>query len=263
MRWLSTSKPSLVQDMNSPATHPDQQFPTTRWSHVVLAKQDADEAKQALNELCRKYWRPIYAFVRHRGSNPHDAEDLTQAYFARLLERGYIHRADQAKGRFRAFLIHDLKFFIANEAVRARAKKRGGDVSFIPLDTTWAESVSDPPASDSQNAEAYFDRQWALETVRLAQESVAEEYTTQGKGSVFSALQSGLVSPPNGEVYERWQRDLGMTEGALKVALHRLRDRFRKALEDQILETVSTPEDLKSEMAHLRRALSRAQAEAT
>ena len=121
--------------------------------------------------------------------------------------------------------------------------------------------MSDPPASSSQNAEAYFDRQWALETVRLARKSVSEEYQAQGKSVVFAALQSGLVSPPNGEVYERWQRELGMTEGALKVALHRLRERFRKALEEQILETVSTPEDLKSEMAHLRRALSRAQAE--
>ena len=247
------------KNMNSPATQPDNQFPTTRWSHVVLAKKGADEARSALNELCRKYWRPIYAFIRHRGSNPHDAEDLTQAYFAKLLERGYIHRADQTKGRFRAFLIHDLKFFIANEAARARAQKRGGEISFMPLDTAWAESVIEP-ALGAQNSEAYFDRQWALETVRLAKESIAHEYQSQGKTTLFTALQTGLVTPPNREVYEKWQIDLGMTEGALKVALHRLRDRFRKALEDQILETVSTAADLKSEMAHLRRALSRAHA---
>ncbi|MFZ4593944.1 MAG: RNA polymerase sigma factor [Verrucomicrobiaceae bacterium] len=244
--------------MSSPASSHDHVFPHTRWSLVVIAKGNHSEARTALDGLCRIYWRPIYAFARHKGLSAHDAEDVTQAFFADLLERGYIQNADQGKGRFRAFLIHDLKFFLSNEAMKGRALKRGGEVKFVPIDTAWAEShqeIADPAFSD---ADAYFDRQWALETVRLARERVGADYKSQGKEAVFIALQSGLVHPPDAAVYDRWQQQLGMNVGALRVALHRLRDRFKAALEEQVLETVSSKEDLEAELRHLRHALGKA-----
>lgn len=235
-------------------------FPTTRWSQVLIAKQDHSAAHSALNELCRKYWRPIYAFARHRGCSPHDAEDVTQAYFSRLLERDYMQQADQGRGRFRAFLVHDFKFFLSNHQGRERADKRGGKVAFIALDGAWAESRFEPVDPSHVDAAAYFDRQWALEIVRHARLEVAAEYKEQGKEVLFETLQSGLINSPDAALYEAWERKLDMTTSALKTALHRLRARFRSALEAQILETVANEADLKDEMRHLRQALAQSQA---
>lgn len=221
-----------------------------------MAGQDHSATNLALNELCRKYWWPIYAFARHRGYAPHDAEDITQAYFVRLLERGYLQRADQERGRFRAFLIHDFKYFLSNHQGKARSEKRGGHASFIPLDMAWAESRHEPEDYRNGDAEAYFDRQWALEIVRHAKDDVGADYDEQGKKALFEVLQSGLVSSPDVAIYAAWERKLGMTTNALKTALSRLRDRFRAALEAQILETVVNEDDLKAEMRHLRQALS-------
>ncbi len=231
-------------------------FPTTRWSHVLRASGNRTAASTALNELCGRYWRPIYAFVRRRGHAPHDAEDLTQAYFAGFLERGYLDRADQARGRFRAFLIHDLKYFLSNEQVKHGAAKRGGDVFFVPVDKAMAETMLDAGSLGDGNADAYFDREWALEIVRHARDDLAASFQAQGKAALFSVLQRGLVEPPTEEVYEAWSRETGMTPGALKVALHRLRGSFRTALESQVRETVADEADLRPEMQHLRRALS-------
>ena len=222
----------------------------------MVAGQDHSSANLALNDLCRKYWRPIYAFARHRGCAPHDAEDVTQGYFAKLLERDYIQRANQERGRFRAFLVHDFKFFLLNHQGKARAEKRGGNASFIALDVAWAESRHEPVDPAAVDAEVYFDRQWALEIVRHAKTDVAADYDEQGKKALFDALQSGLVSTPDAATYAAWEQKLGMNTNALKTALSRLRDRFRAALEAQILETVANEEDLKAEMRHLRRALS-------
>jgi len=232
-------------------------FPTTGWSHVMLAGKNSQKARSALNELCKKYWRPIYAFARHRGASPHDAEDLTQGYFADLLDRGYIEHADQTKGRFRTFLIHDFKFYLSRVTSKAGAKKRGGGVLFIPIDAAWAESRHETGTSQP-DSDHYYDRQWALDTVNLARERLAKDYADQGKHQLFGLLQSGLVTPPDAVVYERWQQETGMSSGALKVALHRLRERFREALEHQVMQTVVTPEELKLEMAHLLRALAKA-----
>ena len=234
-------------------------FPTTRWSQVMVAGQDHSAANLALNDLCRKYWRPIYAFARHRGLAPHDAEDITQGYFARLLERDYIQRANQERGRFRAFLIHDFKFFLSNQHGRQQAEKRGGQASFIALDVAWAESRHEPVDPANVDANAYFDRQWALEIVRHAKAEVAADYQEQGKQTLFDALQSGLVSSPDAATYAAWERKLGMSANALKTALSRLRERFRAALEAQILETVAGEDELKAEMRHLRQALSQSQ----
>lgn len=222
----------------------------------MVAGQDHSEANVALNDLCRKYWRPIYAFARHRGCLPHDAEDITQGYFARLVARDYIQRANQERGRFRAFLIHDFKFFLSNHQGRQQAEKRGGQASFIALDVAWAESRHEPVAPANMDADAYFDRQWALEIVRHAKNEVAADYDEQSKKELFDTLQKGLVSSPDAATYAAWEQKLGMTASALKTALSRLRERFRAALESQILETVASEADLKAEMRHLRLALS-------
>lgn len=235
-------------------------FPTTRWSHVILARAGGEEAAVMLNDLCGRYWRPIYAFARHRGLSSHDAEDMTQSYFARLLGEGrVIDRADRSKGRFRAFLIQDFKFFLANQVSKGNTQKRGGGVSVISMDTAWAEERLGLIEAADADAEAYFDRQWALETIRQAREQVAQDYARQNKQALFAVLQAGLLHPPNAAKYEQWQQELGMSVGALKVALSRLRERFRKTLETQIRETVTTPEELKEEMRHLRQVLSRTQ----
>lgn len=245
--------------MNPRSTLHASSFPTTRWSQVIVAGQDHSTAHSALDDLCHKYWRPIYAFARHRGCTPHDAEDITQAYFARLLERDYIQQASQERGRFRAFLIHDFKFFLSNHRVRENAAKRGGSASIIPLDVAWAESRLEPIVHTHLDADAYFDRQWALEIVRHAKEEVAADYSAQGKKELFTLLQTGLTSSPDAAIYAAWEQKLDMTASALKTALSRLRDRFRAALEAQILETVANEDDLKAEMRHLRQALSQSQ----
>ncbi len=220
-----------------------------------MAREDNSAAHSALNELCRNYWRPIYSFARYRGNTPHDAEDLTQAYFAGLLVRGHIQRADQALGRFRAFLIHDFKFFLSRQHVKQNAAKRGGKVQFFPLDLAWAESLHEVADTSGVDSDAYFDRQWALEVVRHARAAVAKDYQAQGRQALFDSLQFGLVSTPADAEYKKWECELGMNKGALKVALHRLRERFRGALEAQILETVASEAELKLEMHHLRCAL--------
>ena len=231
-------------------------FPTTGWSHVRLAGGDSAKARAALNELCRKYWRPLYAFIRHSGLSPHDAEDLAQAYFGDLLDRGYIERADQAKGRFRTFLIHDLKYFMSNELARARAKKRGGGVVFIPIDAHVAEArQAEYGIAPNAEPDAFFDRQWALQIVENAREMLRAEHEAAGKGELFRLLQLGLVRTMSAADYEQWAARAGMTPGALKVALHRLRGRFRRALEEQVRQTVATEQDFDEEMRHLRRAL--------
>ena len=245
--------------MNADSHFVDPHFPTTQWSHVILAQGEHSRAHQALDHLCRKYWRPIYAFARHRGLSPHDAEDVTQAYFRHLLKRGYIHEADPQRGRFRAFLIHDLKYFLSNQRARARALKRGGGVVIIPMDTAFVEARLGPLDPARAEADEWFDRQWALEVVRQAQSRVAQDYAALEKGKLFTVLQGGLVTPPDAAQYALWQEELGMSPGALKVALHRLRARFREAMQQLVRETVATEDDVKAEMDHLRRALSRSQ----
>lgn len=232
-------------------------FPTTRWSQVLVSHGDHTEARAALNDLCQKYWRPIYALARHRGLSPHDAEDITQAYFAALVERGYLRQARHERGRFRAFLIHDFKFHLANHQTRDSAQKRGGQLTFIQLDVAWAEARQEPADPAQIDADAYFDRQWALETVRHAKAEVAADYADQGKSALFDQLQRGLVTTPDAAMYAEWATKLDMTPNALKTALSRLRDRFRTALESQILQTVSDENELREEMRHLRAVLSK------
>lgn len=230
-------------------------FPTTQWSQVAVAFRDGDVACSALDSLCQRYWRPVYSFIRHSGRSSHDAEDITQAFFAQIIESGYIQKADREKGRFRTFLIVHLKYFLSNDRRKELAQKRGGGAVHLPIDVEWAESKLEWKDARQADPDAYFDRQWALEVVRHARAEVSEQYAAKGKSALFEALKAGLAKTPDAAQYAKWERELEMSPGNLRVALHRLRDRFREAIEGQILDTISEEADFKEEMRYLRRAL--------
>ena len=236
------------------------QFATTHWSLVLSAKPDeADQtrAREALEKLCRAYWYPLYAFVRSRGYSAVDAQDLTQAFFTRILEAGGFPSADREKGRFRSYLLGAMKHFLTNEWHRARTQKRGGRVRFIEWDALDPEPRYKGGASKSlDDPEHLFDREWALETVAAALHSLRKEMTAAGRSEQFDALKGCLTGeddPPRAEIAAQ----LGMSDGAVKVAIHRLRRRYRELLRAAIAETVGSEEELDDELRYLVEVLRR------
>jgi RNA polymerase sigma factor (sigma-70 family) len=237
----STAAPSL------PASNA--WFVTTRWS-VVLAARDKEspQASKALETLCTTYWYPLYAFVRRQGRSPEDAQDITQEFFARLLEKDQLRPVAQEKGKFRTFLLVALRRFMANELDRAHAQKRGGGVAAIPFDTELAESRY---ATDSsvETAERIFDRRWALALLEQTLARVREEYAEVGKLHVFHELK-GFLTAEEREYREAAAR-LQMGEGALRVAVHRLRKRYREIFREEIAHTVSSTDEIDGEVRYL------------
>lgn len=231
------------------------EFHTTRWSLVLAAQRrtDTTEARDALASLCRDYWYPLYAFVRRRGFSAHDAQDLTQGFFADLLGR-HTTLADPAKGKFRSYLLGALKHYLANEFHRQQAEKRGGDQHPVSWDAIEAESRYALEPSDQLDADLVYDRRWALEILSRAMEKLRAEYEDKGDAGQFDALKGCLSGVEEGVRAELAER-LGMTGGALKVAIHRLRQRFRDALRAEIGQTVDHIADIDSEMKHLVRVL--------
>jgi len=229
------------------------QFTTTHWSIVDAARlDDANRtlARDALGELCRTYWYPLYAFVRSRGYSAVDAQDLTQAFFARIIEtRGFIS-ADRERGRFRSYLLGAMKHFLANERHRAQTRKRGGRVQIIEWDALDAKGRYTGTAKQPDNPELLFDREWALQTVAGALQTLREEMTQAGKGEQFDALKGTLTGQEESS-QEQIAARLGMSAGAVKVAVHRLRQRYRELLRAAIAETVSNEEDLNDEIQYL------------
>ncbi len=234
-------------------------FATTHWSLVGAAKLDEasqTRAREALEELCRAYWYPLYAFVRSRGYSADDAQDLTQAFFARIVEAGGFAAADRERGRFRSYLLGAMKHFLANEWHRAQTQKRGGQVQFIEWDALDPEARYAGASRQSDDPEQLFDREWALEITTGALQALRAEMELTGKGELFDALKGSLTGEdesPRAEVAERLQ----MSEGALKVAVHRLRQRYRKLLRATIAETVSDEANLDDEMRYLVTVLRR------
>lgn len=244
--------------MKDPPTPGPLEFATTHWSLVVAAKSDEASqtlARKALAGLCRAYWYPLYAFVRNRGYSSSDAQDLTQSFFARLIEKGGLASADPELGRFRSYLLGAMKHFLANEWHRARAQKRGGGATIVELDALDPEARYALEPARSTDLDAGFDRQWAQESLARALEKLQAELETSGKGELFEALKGSLTGeePPRGETAAR----LGMSEGAVKVAVHRLRKRYRELLRSEIAETVSDRSDVDDEMRHLLAVLRR------
>jgi RNA polymerase sigma factor (sigma-70 family) len=234
-------------------------FTTTHWSLVDAARPDAvsqTRARAALEELCRAYWYPLYAFVRGRGYSADDAQDLTQAFLARIIETGGLAAADRARGRFRSYLLGALKHFLANEWHRAQTQKRGGRVKFIEWDALDPEARYAENATTSDDSEYAFDRAWALETIATALQTLRDEMALAGKGEQFEWLKGSLTGReelPRDRIAAR----LEMSAGAVKVAVHRLRQRYRMLLRAAIAETVSNEADLDEEMHYLVAVLRR------
>ena len=235
------------------------QFAATRWTLVLTAARGTatTQATRALEDLCSTYWYPLYAFVRRSGCDRHAAEDLTQEFFARLLAKHYLAEVDRTKGKFRSFLLASLKHFMANEWDKGRAQKRGGGAqNFTSLDAKFAETRYAREPADPQTAEKAFDRNWALTLLDAVLRRVREDYAAEDKTGLFEELKTTLTGEKGGPPYAEIAARLGMSEGAVKVAVHRLRHRYRDALRAEIAETVDSPEEVDDELRQLFAALS-------
>jgi RNA polymerase sigma factor (sigma-70 family) len=232
-------------------------FATTRWSLVLAAGERTDaRSAEALASLCDLYWYPVYAFIRRQGYRAEDGADLTQAFFTRVLEKGYFHDADPARGRFRAFLCVAIRHFLSNERDRERTLKRGGRRPPISLDVETAEGRYQLEPRDNLTPEKLFDRRWALMLLDRVLARVAEEQKAAGKADLFDRLKGCLTADAADAPYAEIGKTLGMSEGAVKVAAHRLRRRFRDALVEEIAHTVLDPADVAAEIKHLLSAVS-------
>jgi len=235
------------------ATPKGQVFNTTHWSVVLEAgHSSAPGAQDALEKLCRTYWHPIYAFVRHQGNTPDSASDLTQEFFARFLEKKHIKLADPARGRFRSFLIASLKAFLINEWQKAQTEKRGGGCSVVSLDELAAAEVrlTALPADPSATPDQVYEKQWALTLLDQVLSELRAEYTKSGKIEQFDALKDHLWGEGSASQAEIATR-LGNTQNAVGVSLHRLRRRFGEVLREFIAQTVSDPAEIDAELRHL------------
>lgn len=232
------------------------QFPTTRWSRVIQAGDpDAPLARESLAELCGAYWYPLYAYIRRRGYGPEPARDLTQDFFARALEKGLLAEADPARGRFRSFLRTVCSHFLANRRDWEQAAKRGGGRVALSFDPAGAEGRYALELADGLTPERIFDRSWALTLLGRVLDALGREYDEAGKGTTFEALRGVLAGDPELPSYAAVAERLGTTEGAARVAAHRLRRRYGELLRQEIAATVTGPSEVDDEIRDLFAAL--------
>lgn len=244
-------------DTSSESSKPQGYFATTHWSVVLSAREkDSPQSAAALETLCRAYWYPLYAYVRRQGRNPEDAQDLTQSFFARLLEKDYLQSAAREKGRFRTFLLVALKRFLANEWDRARAHKRGGDQVHVPLDTELAEQRYQVEPSEGTTADKVYERRWALTLLDQTMARLRQEFAETDRQDEFAQFKVFLTAEKGAIGYGEIAAKTGLNEGAVRVAVHRLRRRFRELFREEIAHTVARPEDIDEEVRHLLDALS-------
>jgi DNA-directed RNA polymerase specialized sigma24 family protein len=228
------------------------QFATTHWSVVLMANcPDGTRAQEALATLCQTYWYPLYAFIRRHGYGPHDAEDLTQAFLAFLLEHKALATADRSRGKFRSFLLASLRHFLANEWDRAQAQKRGGGHPHISLDATTAEMRYGLEPADHTSPDKVFERNWALTLMELVLKRLAAEQEAAGKGVQFGKYQECLMGDPPAHTYTELANTFGLSKDAVKMAVSRLRRRYRELMREEIAHTVSDPAEIDEEIAHL------------
>ena len=234
------------------------QFGQTQWSVVLAAagKGDPVLVEQSLEKLCRVYWLPLYTYIRRQGESPHEAQDLTQEFFARLLEKDLLGSVDQTKGRFRSFLLASLKHFLANQRDRARAQKRGAGRTLLSLDFSDAETSLGFQPADEQTPERAFEKRWALTLLEQSLLRLRKEYADRGRQELFEQLKTTLTEERGSVAYAELSVRLGMTEAAVKMAVHRLRQRYREVLRVEIAETVSQECEVEDELRHVFRALS-------
>lgn len=222
---------------------------------MEAGRTDYGRAARALEELCVRYWYPVYAFTRRRGSGPHEAKDLTQAFFAYLLENETLKKVDRQKGKFRSFLLAAATNFLTNEWDKGQSLKRGGQHQIISLDDVEAEELYRQEPSAALTPESLYDRRWAFTLLNEVLARLKEEYFGANKGELFAKLQPGLVDEVDSGLYASWAVSLNMSEGAVRVAAHRLRRRFGELLRSEIASTVATPAEVDEEIRHLFAAI--------
>jgi len=238
--------------MNAAGTF-ERAFTTTHWSVVLNAgRRESQQADEALESLCRAYWDPIYVFLRRSGWMAHDAEDLTQAFFERVLKKDYLRAVDRTKGKFRSFLLAMLRHFLANHRRDARAQKRGGGVQLVCLDDESVDEKDLGPATPEQS----FDRQWAMTLLEQVVTRLREEFQATGKAAVFDELKVFLTGDKEAGRYAQLAVKLNTTEAALKMTVSRMRRRYGELLRAEIARTVSTPDEAEDELRALFAALS-------
>jgi len=246
--------------MSSPALDPAsgsaQWFATTHWS-VVLAAKDAESlgASDALEKLCRAYWRPLYAYIRRDGHDATEAQDLTQDFFARLLARDYLQHLHHQEGKFRSFLLAYLKNFLFEQRRKARAQKRGGGYVFISLNEPGVEEGYLLEPVDELTPDQVFERRWAQTMMQTALDRLREEYAARGQTGLFERLQDYQPREPGGRSYAQLGEGFGMTEAAVKSAVQRMRQRHRELLREEIAHTVTRPEEIEDELRYFRALL--------
>jgi RNA polymerase sigma-70 factor (ECF subfamily) len=243
---------SSNQSENESGPRTAAQFATTHWSTVLAAGDSASpDSREALEKLCRTYWYPLYAFVRRKGYSSEDAEDLTQAFFKRFLEKHYLKGVLAEKGRFRTFLLTTLQRFLSDQFDRSTAAKRGGGLPIFALEAVQAEAQFDQAAASLQTPEALFDRAWAETVVQNSVERLRAEYETDGQRALFHGIKRYLSKPAHREAYTATGRRLGMSADAVAMAVARLRRRYRAMVRAEVANTVATPAEIDGEMRYL------------
>jgi RNA polymerase sigma factor (sigma-70 family) len=234
-------------------------FATTHWSLVLAAGRGRESAagREALARLCAEYWYPVFAFVRRRGHAVEEAEDLTQGFFTRLLEKGVLAAADRGRGRFRSFLLAACQHYLANERDRRSAQKRGGSLPPLSIDVADAERRYGRELAHAETPEAVYERQWALALLAGVLDDLREDYRASGRRRQFDGMKRFLTGEEDAGSYAEAARALDMTEGAVKVAVHRLRSRYRAALRARVAATVASEDEVADEIGFCLRALSR------
>jgi RNA polymerase sigma factor (sigma-70 family) len=227
-------------------------FATTRWSVVLAAGGgSSEESERALAHLCRTYWYPLYAFVRRQGRSPEDAEDLTQGFFAHLLEKKVLRGVEPERGKFRSFLLALLKNFLANDWDRKRAAKRGGGQPMVSWNDESLEDRYLHEPTHEATPEKRFDQNWALTVIDTVSQQLRTEYAASGKAELFEALQDQLIGAEDAGSYAQLALRLGMKEGAIRMAVMRLRRHFKSLFRAEIAQTVADPADLEGELRYL------------
>ncbi len=226
-------------------------FTTTHWSVVLEAQGESPAAKEALEKLCRIYWRPIYSFVQRQGVTPEEAEDITQGFFASLFERGSLSAVRKEKGRLRSYLLGALKYFLADEQRRAMAIKRGKGQRLVPLEELRAENRVEMEPSDPVTAEQIYERRWASTMLERVLNLLKDQYRAGGNTALFDSLKQLLPDEPDAPSQADIAAQLGMTENAVRQAFHRFRQRYQELLREEIAHTVATPGDIEDELRHL------------
>lgn len=238
--------------MSSDRIPQDPVFATTHWSAVVQAgRPDSPETARALAELCRIYWYPLYAYVRRQGFDVPTAQDLTQDFFAKMLEKNYVGIADRKRGKFRWFLLTAFKCFLANEWDRARAQKRGGGTMPLSLDGMTAEERYRHEPADALTADQLYDRRWALDLLERARQRLREEFTAAGKAERLEHLEPFLSGGPSPTDYAQSAAQLGVSEAAIRQEAHRFKKRFGELLREEVAKTVAQPDEVADELRYL------------